>query len=394
MLPFEGYTYIYGAARTPIGKFNGSLASVPAVELAAVAIREALQRSAIPREKISEVILGNVLSAGVGQAPARQATLKSGLSDSIGATTINKVCGSGLKAVMLADQAIRLKDAEFVVAGGMESMSQAPFLLMDVRRGYTLGNRTVIDGLVHDGLCDSFTHHHMGEIAEALARKDSISRKAQDEYALMSYQRARAAQEQCHFSKEIVAVSVPHRGEQTVVEKDEQPFADNLDNLPNLPPAFVKEGGTVTAGNASSINDGAAALILGPGDTEFKPLARIVTHATHAQAPEEFPIAPAGAVKKLLHQWQVSLSDIDLFEINEAFAVSTLAVCNRLGIDLKQVNVHGGAVALGHPIGASGARLLVTLLHALQLKHLKRGIATLCLGGGEAVALGIEMTDD
>ncbi len=394
MLPFEGYTYIYGAARTPIGKFNGSLASVPAVELAAVAIREALQRSAVPREKISEVILGNVLSAGVGQAPARQATLKSGLSDSVGATTINKVCGSGLKAVMLADQAIRLKEAEFVMAGGMESMSQAPFLLMDIRRGYTLGNRTVIDGLVHDGLCDSFTHHHMGEIAEALARKDSISRKAQDEYALMSYQRARTAQDQCHFSKEIVAVPVIRRGEQTVVEKDEQPYADNLDNLPNLPPAFVKEGGTVTAGNASSINDGAAALILGPGDTDFKPLARIAAHVTHAQAPEEFPIAPVGAVKKLLNQWQVSLSDIDLFEINEAFAVSTLAVCNRLGIDLKQVNVHGGAVALGHPIGASGARILVTLLHALQLKNLKRGIATLCLGGGEAVALGIEMTDD
>ncbi len=394
MLPFEGYTYIYGAARTPIGKFNGSLASVSAVELAAVAIREALQRSAIPHEKISEVILGNVLSAGVGQAPARQATLKSGLPDSVGATTVNKVCGSGLKAVMLADQAIRLKEAEFVVAGGMESMSQAPFLLMDFRRGYKLGNQTVIDGLVLDGLCDSFTHHHMGEIAEALARKDSIGRKAQDEYALMSYQRARMAQDQCHFSKEIVGVPVTRGGEQTVVEKDEQPYADNLDKLPNLPSAFVKNGGTVTAGNASSINDGAAALVLGPGDSGFKPLARIVAHATHAQAPEEFPIAPVGAVKKLLKQWQVSLSDVDLFEINEAFAVSTLAVCRRLGLDLNKVNVHGGAVALGHPIGASGARLLVTLLHALQLRNLKRGVATLCLGGGEAVALGIEMIDD
>ncbi len=394
MLPLKRHTYIYGAARTPIGKLNGSLASIPAVDLAAIAMREALQRSGIPNEKISEVILGNVLSAGVGQAPARQATLKSGLSDSVGATTINKVCGSGLKAVMLADQAIRLQDAEFVVAGGMESMSQAPFLLMEVRRGYKLGNRTLIDSMVHEGLCDSFTNHHMGEIAEALARKDSISREAQDNYAIMSYQRARAAQDQCHFSKEIVGVPVTRRGETTVVEKDEQPYADNLDNLPTLSPAFVKEGGTVTAGNASSINDGAAALVLGPEDTDFQPMARITAQATHAQKPEEFPIAPVGAVKKLLKQWQVSLNDIDLFEINEAFAVSTLAVCNRLGLDLEKVNVHGGAVALGHPIGASGARILVTLLHALQHRNLKRGIATLCLGGGEAVALGIEMIEN
>ncbi len=394
MLPLKRHTYIYGAARTPIGKLNGSLASIPAVDLAAIAIREALQRSGIPNEKISEVILGNVLSAGVGQAPARQAALKSGLSNSIGATTINKVCGSGLKAVMLADQAIRLQDAEFVVAGGMESMSQAPFLLMEVRQGYKLGNRTLIDSMVHEGLCDSFTNHHMGEIAEALARKDSISRKAQDDYATMSYQRARAAQDQCYFSKEIVGVPVTRRGEKTVVEKDEQPYADNLDNLPTLSPAFVKEGGTVTAGNASSINDGAAALVLGPEDTDFQPMARITAQATHAQKPEEFPIAPERAVKKLLEQWQVSLSDIDLFEINEAFSVSTLAVCNRLGLNLEQVNVHGGAVALGHPIGASGARILVTLLNALKIKNLKRGIATLCLGGGEAVALGIEMIEN
>ncbi len=394
MLPLKGYSYIYGAARTPIGKHNGALASIPAVELAAVAMREALQRSGIPNEKISEVILGIVLSAGVGQAPARQAALKSGLSHSAGATTVNKVCGSGLKAVMLADQAIRLQEAEFVIAGGMENMSQAPYLLMDVRRGYPLGNRTLIDGLVHDGLCDSFAHQHMGEIADGLARKESISRKSQDDYALMSYQRARAAQDQCYFSKEIVEVPVTRRGEKTVVTKDEQPHADNLDKLPNLSPAFVKEGGTVTAGNASSINDGAAALVLGPGETDFKPLARITAQATHAQAPEEFPIAPAGAIKKLLEKWQVSLSDIDLFEINEAFSVSTLAVCNRLGLDMNQVNVHGGSVALGHPIGASGARILVTLLYALQLRNLKRGVATLCLGGGEAVALGIEMLED
>ncbi len=394
MLPFKGYTYIYGAARTPIGQLNGALAYVPAVDLAAIAMREALRRSAVPHEKISEVILGNVLSAGTGQAPARQAALGSGLSDSVGATAINKVCGSGLKAVMLADQAIRLQEAEFVVAGGMENMSQSPFLMTGVRQGYKLGNRTLIDSMVHDGLCDSFTHHHMGEIAEALARKDSISREAQDEFAVMSYLRARAAQDQCYFSTEIVEVPVTCRGKTTAFSKDEQPYADNLDNLPNLTPAFVKEGGTVTAGNASSINDGAAALVLGPEPADFKPMARIAAQATHAQAPDEFPIAPAGAIKKLLAHWQVSLNDIDLFEINEAFAVSTLAVCNRLGLDLNKVNVHGGAVALGHPIGASGARILITLLHALKLKNLKRGIATLCLGGGEAVALGIEMTED
>ena len=334
------------------------------------------------------------MSAGVGQAPARQAALKSGLPHSVGATTINKVCGSGLKAVMLADQAIRLRDANFVVAGGMESMSQAPFLLMHSRQGYKLGDRSLIDSIVHDGLCDSFSHHHMGKIAETLAQNESISRKAQDDYARMSYRRARAAQDQCYFSQEIVGVSVAHRGEKTVVEKDEQPYADNLDNLPTLPAAFVKEGGTVTAGNASSINDGAAALVLGPEDADFQPLARIAAQATHAWKPEEFPLAPVGAVQKLLERWQVSLDDIDLFEINEAFAVSTLAVCNRLGLDLNKVNVHGGAVALGHPIGASGCRILVTLLHALRRKNLQRGVAALCLGGGEAVALGVEMIDD
>ena len=376
MLPLEDCTHIYSAVRTPIGKLNGSLSSVPAVELAALAIQEALRRSGIPNEKISEVILGNVLSAGVGQAPARQAALKSGLPYSVGATTINKVCGSGLKAVMLADQAIRLQEAEFVVAGGMENMSLVPFLMM-----------------VHDGLCDSFTHHHMGEIAESLARRDSISRKAQDEYALMSYHRAREAQDNCNFSREIVKVPVTHGTKETIVDKDEQPYAANLEKLPHLPPAFSKPGGTVTAGNSSSINDGAAALVLGPGKTDFQSVARITAQATYSQAPEEFPLAPAGAIKKLLKKWQVSINDIDLFEINEAFAVSTLAVCNRLNLDLNKVNVHGGAVALGHPIGASGARILVTLLHALESRNLKRGVAALCLGGGEAVALGVEMTE-
>ena len=393
MLPLKDCTHIYSAVRTPIGKLNGSLSSVPAVELAAVAIQEALRRSGIPNGKISEVILGNVLPAGVGQAPARQAALKSGLPYSVGATTINKVCGSGLKAVMLADQAIRLQEAEFVVAGGMENMSLAPFLMMDVRKGYKLGDRPLIDSMVHDGLCDAFSHQHMGEIAESLARRDSISRKAQDEYALMSYHRAREAQDNCNFSKEIVEVPVTHGTQETIVDKDEQPYAANLEKISQLPPAFSKQGGTVTAGNSSSINDGAAALVLGPGKTDFQSVARIAAQATYSQAPEEFPLAPAGAIKKLLKKWQVSINDIDLFEINEAFAVSTLAVCNRLNLDLNKVNVHGGAVALGHPIGASGARILVTLLHALKSRNLKRGVAALCLGGGEAVALGIEMTE-
>lgn len=393
MLPLEDCTHIYSAVRTPIGKLNGSLSSVPAVALAAVAIQEALRRSGIPNEKISEVILGNVLPAGVGQAPARQAALKSGLPYSVGATTINKVCGSGLKAVMLADQGIRLQEAEFVVAGGMENMSLAPFLMMDVRKGYKLGNRSLIDSMVHDGLCDAFSQHHMGEIAESLARQDAISRKAQDEYALMSYHRAREAQDHCKFSTEIVAVPVAHGAQETIVDKDEQPYADNLEKLPHLPPVFSERDGTVTAGNSSSINDGAAALVLGPGKTDFQTMARIAAQATYSQAPQEFPLAPAGAIKKLMKNWQVSLDDIDLFEINEAFAVSTLAVCNRLNLDLNKVNVHGGAVALGHPIGASGARILVTLLHALKLRNLKRGVAALCLGGGEAVALGVEMTN-
>jgi len=394
MHPQDNYSYIYSAVRTPIGKFNGSLASVPAVDLAAVAIEEAVTRSKVPKEKISEVILGNVLSAGLGQNPARQASIKSGLPFNVGATTINKVCGSGLKAIMLADNAIRLKEAEFVVAGGMENMSQAPFFIKNIRQGVNLGNKELIDSVIHDGLRDSFGHCHMGEIAERLAQQDSYSREDQDNYALISYRRARTQQDQCHFSKEIVGVSVTRRGKKTVILKDDEPYANDLEKLPNLPPAFVKEGGTVTAGNASSINDGAAALVLGRYNKDIHPIARIHGHATHSQAPNEFPIAPVGAIKKLLDQWQVSLEEIDLFEINEAFAVSTLAVCKRLGLNLDKVNVNGGAIALGHPIGASGARILVTLLHALRARKLKKGIASLCLGGGEAVALGIEMTVD
>lgn len=385
------FSYIYSGVRTPIGRINGALASLSAPDLAAVAIREALTRAGIPAEKISEVILGNVLSAGIGQAPARQAAIKGGLSFHVGALTVNKVCGSGLKAVMLAHDAIRLQEAEFVVAGGMESMSQSPFLQMGTRKGPNMEVSEVIDSLVHDGLWDSFLNCHMGEIAERLAKEGAYSREAQNQYALLSFRRARSAQDTGLFAEEIVAVPVTRQGSQALVEKDEQPYARDLEKLSQLPPVFVKEGGTVTAGNASSLNDGAAVLVLGSYDARLKPMARVVAHATYSQMPVEFPVAPAGAIKKLLRKWDLALDDIDLFEINEAFSVTTLAVCDLLKLSLDKVNVNGGAVALGHPIGASGARILVTLLHALRTRGLRRGIAAICLGGGEAVALGVEM---
>ncbi|MFQ5481458.1 MAG: thiolase family protein [Nitrospinaceae bacterium] len=388
----EDFSYIYGAVRTPIGKFMGALSSAPAPELAAAAIKAALARSGVGMDLVDEVILGNVLSAGLGQAPARQAGIQAGLPDRVGATTINKVCGSGLKAVMLADDSIRLSNSRFIIAGGMENMSLAPFLLPAARRGFKLGNRELVDSLIHDGLTNSFDHCHMGEIAEKLAAtSDKYNREAQDRYALESYRRARAAQDQCLFSDEIVPVQVRTGKEFREVAKDEQPYANELDNLPRLSPAFVKPGGSITAGNASKVNDGAAALVLGPWDETLKPMAKIVGHATHAQAPGQFPTAPVKAIQLLLEKWELTLDEVDLFEINEAFSVAILAVCGRLGLSLNKVNIRGGAVALGHPIGASGARILVTLLYALQKENLKRGIAAICLGGGESVALGIEM---
>ena len=391
MKTFTDHSYIYGAARTPIGKFNGALAAVSAPELGAVAIREALQRSGVADGQVGEVIMGNVVSAGIGQAPARQAAVKSGLPYGVGATTVNKVCGSGLKAVMLADDALRLWQAEFVVAGGMENMSRVPFLLMDFRRAQRLGDKALIDALIHDGLWDSFEDCHMGGIAEKLARQGNYGRAAQDRFALESYRRAREAMDNCSFAAEIAGVPMMSHGREVRVEKDEQPYANDLEKLPQLPPVFVEDGGTVTAGNASKINDGAAALVLGRHDETLRPLARIAGHATHSEAPDHFPVAPVGAIKKLLAQWEVAVDEIDLFEINEAFAVTTLAVRDRLGLDMSKVNVHGGAVALGHPIGASGARILVTLLYALRARNLKKGVAAVCLGGGEAVALGVEM---
>ncbi len=392
MRSIEEFSYIYGAARTPVGKFRGAFSSLPAPELAACAIREALERSQVALERVDEVILGNVLSAGIGQAPARQAAIKSGLPFRVGATTINKVCGSGLKAVMLADDAIRLKNSRFVVAGGMENMSLAPFFLPALRAGYKLGNRELVDSLVYDGLTDSFDHCHMGEIAEKLASTDEkYNRDAQDRFALESYRRARNAQDECHFSDEIIAVPILENGKSLMIDKDEQPHANNLEKFPDLPPAFVQPKGSITAGNASKLNDGAAALVLGPADTSLKPLAKVVAQATYAQAPDQFPMAPVKAIELLLERWHLKQEQVDLFEINEAFSVAIMAVCDQLGLDLEKVNVNGGAVALGHPIGASGARILVTLLYALQRRKMKRGIAAICLGGGESVALGVEM---
>lgn len=392
MWPFKEHSFIYGAVRTPIGKFNGSLSSIAAPNLAAAAIQEAVRQSHISPESITHLILGNVLSAGLGQAPARQAAITADLSPDVDCMTVNKVCGSGLKAVMIADDLIRLKEAEFVVAGGMENMSLSPLLHPRKNSDAPLNESVEMDSMLHDGLWDSFGDCHMGEIAESLAEKGGYSREAQDGFAMESYRRARQAQDEGRFADEIVPVWPMEGGRQVMVDKDEQPYAHSLENISKLPHNFKKNGGTITAGNASSLNDGAAALALGPYDSSRVPLARIMGQASHSMSPDQFPLAPVQAVYKLVDAWKVHLEDIDLFEINEAFAVTTLAVCGRLGIPLEKVNVNGGAVALGHPIGASGARILVTLLHALKARNLKRGIAAICIGGGEAVALGVEMS--
>ena len=384
-------TYIYSAVRTPIGKFNGALSSLTAPELGSIVISEALNRAGIRQDQVDEVILGNVISAGVGQAPARQAAIKSGLSDSIGATTINKVCGSGMKAVMMADQGIRLNEARFIVAGGMESMSQAPFLVPQMRRGRKLGDAQLIDSLIRDGLWDHNENGHMGELSEKVSQQYDISRESQDTYAISSYQRVKKAQKDGVFPREIVPVHLIHHGHSIVVDQDEQPDSDDLGQLPFLPSVFDKQGGTITKGNGAKISDGAAALVVGGEFSDLKPVARIVGYATHAQSPATFALAPIHAVKKVLQQSRFQLNDIDLFEINEAFAAISLIVHDQLRLDPEKVNVHGGSIALGHPIGATGARILVTLINALKSKGLRRGLASLCIGGGEATAMIIEI---
>lgn len=385
---------IASAARTPIGSFQGALAKVQATELGSIAIKAALERAGVPAADIDEVLMGMVLPAGTGQAPARQASKGAGIPDSVGALTLNKVCGSGLKAVMLAAQAIRAGDAEIFVAGGMESMSNVPYLLPGARDGYRLFNKSVVDGMVHDGLWDPYNDYHMGNAGDLCARECGISRERQDEFAAHSYRLAQNSITEGLFANEIVPVSVPQRkGDPIIVDKDEEPFRGNIQKLPSLRAAFTKDG-TVTAGNAPSINDGAAALVVMSREQAdargIKPLATIKGYAGYAQAPEWFTTAPAGAMQKLLDKTGTAVGDVDLWEINEAFAVVALANQDKLGIASDRINVRGGAVALGHPIGCSGARVLVTLLYALESLGKKRGVASLCLGGGEAVALMIE----
>ncbi|KAB2923152.1 MAG: thiolase family protein [Bacteroidetes bacterium] len=386
---------IVSACRTPIGSFGGNLSSIPAPKLGAVVIDEAVRRAGIAKEGVNEVIMGNVLQAGVGQAPARQAALLAGLPTSVETMTVNKVCGSGLKAVMLAAQAIQTGDADTVVAGGMESMSNAPFLLDKARFGYRMGNGEVHDVLMRDGLLDAFKSVAMGTFSDATAIEHQIARSSQDEFAVLSYRRAQESQSTGRFAEEIVKVGVPgKKGEVTFVELDEEPFKTNFDKIPQLKPAFSKEG-TATAANSSKINDGAAALVLMSADAAkasgVKPLARIVAQASSAKNPEQFTTAPADAITKVLKKAGMDVKDIDLFEVNEAFALVCLAVGKLAGLDMEKVNVNGGAVALGHPIGASGARILVSLLHALRQRGKKRGLAAICIGGGEASALIVEL---
>jgi acetyl-CoA C-acetyltransferase len=387
--------FILSAARTPIGKFGGGLSTVPATELGATAIRAAVERAGIAPERVDEAIMGQVIQAGAGQAPARQAALKAGLPEGVSATTINKVCGSGLKAVMLGAASIRAGDADVIVAGGMENMNLGPYLLPGARSGYRLGNQTVVDATVHDGLWCSSCDVHMGIHAERVAAKHDVTRQAQDDFALRSHQRALAAIDEGRFSDEIVPVQVPGRkGAVTTIDTDESPRSDTtLDALAKLNPAFQPEGGTVTAGNAPGITDGAAALVLASESAlnGGQPMARITGYAQADVAPEWLFEAPIHGVKRLLDKLDIGLDEFDLIEINEAFAAQVLADGNALGFDWDRVNVNGGAIALGHPIGASGARVLTTLLYELRRRGGRRGLATLCLGGGGAVALAVEM---
>ena len=385
---------IAAAARTPIGSFMGALSTVPGPKLGAVAIKAAVERAGIDPEQVDECIMGCVLPAGVGQAPARQAALFAGLPESTHCMTINKVCGSGLKAVMLAAQAIMCGDADVVVAGGMENMSLAPYIMPKARTGFRMGHGQVVDGMVHDGLWDPYNDFHMGNAAEICAAEKDISRERQDAFARESYLRALASQEAGKFAAEIAPVAVPQRrGDPVMVDTDEEPGKGRPDKMGKLRPAFKKDG-TVTAANASSINDGAAALVLMSAKKAeklgVKPMARLVGYATHAQAPEWFTTAPAFAIEKALTRTDLNREDIDLWETNEAFSVVSLAVEDHVGYDPEKVNIWGGAVALGHPIGGSGARIMVTLLHQLQDTDGGKGCASLCIGGGEAVAVIVE----
>ncbi len=386
--------FIVGAVRTPIGAFQGALAEVPAVRLGATAISAALERANVSVDAVREVYMGNVLTAGEGQAPARQAAIYAKIPNTVPCTTVGKVCGSGLMSVMLGAKSVMLGDADIVVAGGMESMSNVPYYLTKARNGYRMGNGEVVDGMIFDGLWDPYNNYHMGNAGELCAKECAIPRDAQDAFAKESYRRALAAQKEGRFANEIVAVTIAgKKGDSVTVSEDEEPKRGNPDKMSSLRPAFTKDG-TITAANASKINDGAAAVVLASADAVkkhgLKPLARIAGYGSAAQAPEWFTTAPAKAIDETLTRMGKKVGDIDLFEVNEAFAVVALAVNQKAGLDPAKVNVNGGAVALGHPIGASGARVLVTLLNALEQQNKKTGLATLCIGGGEAVAVVVE----
>ena len=388
--------FVLSAARTPVGTFLGSLSALTAPQLGAVAIKAALDRAEVPAHRPEHVWLGNVLQAGVGQAPARQAAIAAGLPKATGAITVHKVCGSGMRAVMDASNALKTGEFSVAVAGGMESMSNAPYLLQKARSGYRMGNAPLVDSMIHDGLWDPYKQVHMGTCAEMCASKYTFSREAQDAFAMESYQRARRANEAGDFKAEMAPVTIEGKKGATVVDRDEEPFAtpqEKLEKMGSLKPAFQKDG-TVTVANSSKINDGASALILATEDAVkelgAKPIARILAYATHSQEPEWFTTAPVAAAKKVIERAGVSISQIDLFEVNEAFAVVAMAFLKDLDLDPIKVNVNGGAVALGHPIGSSGSRILTTLIHALRARRKKLGLASICIGGGEGTAMIVE----
>lgn len=385
---------IVSAVRTPMGSFNGLFSSVPATKLGSIAIGEALKRVHVQPERVDDVYMGCVLSAGLGQAPARQASIGAGIPHSVGATTVNKICGSSLKTVIMASQAIALGEARIIVAGGMENMTRAPYLLEKARQGYRLGHAELVDSLVKDGLWDVYNNFHMGNGGELCAAKYRLTRQEVDDFALESYRRAQSAIATGVFKQEIIPIDVPSRkGASLTIIEDEEPNRVDLKKLRELKPVF-QDDGVLTVGNSPSCNDGAAALVVMAEDEavrlELAPIARIIGYAGAALAPEWFTIAPVEAIKLVLKKTGLSIADIDLFEINEAFSAVSLAINRELGLDPKRVNVNGGAVALGHPIGATGARILTTLLYALEARGARRGLASLCIGGGEAIALVVE----
>ncbi len=384
---------IVSSVRTPVATFQGAYSTLSAPKLGAIAIKEALTRAQVSADEIDECIMGEVLTAGVGQAPARQAALFAGLKNSTPCLTINKVCGSGLKAVMLAADSITLGHTKIAVAGGQENMTLAPHLLENSRTGYRMGSTTMTDSMIKDGLWDPYNNFHMGSAAEICVRERSFTREEQDAFAISSYKKAQEAWSKGVFAKEIVPVQIEGKKGTITIDKDEEPFNTNFDKIPGLKPAFEKTG-TITAANASKINDGAAAHVL-MSESEakkrgLKPLAKIVSHSTFAQDPKYFTTAPVGAIKAALNKANLKTGEIDLWEINEAFAVVTQAAMKDLEIPAEKVNIHGGAIAIGHPIGASGARILTTLIHSLHTHNKRYGLATLCIGGGEAVALIVE----